>query len=83
MKQLQFLKNPEIGLIIIQKFIKIFIKRLYTFKPSNNINSSRGKKTLFIGDYNGDKYKVKKEKIKDYNPDKYCKKKKQAQIKIE
>ena len=57
---------------------------MYTFEPSNNLNNNRGQKeTLFIGDYNGDEYKVKKEKTADYNPDNYYKKKNPAQIKIE
>ena len=45
------------------KIHKNFQEKLYTFEPSNNLNSNRGQKeTLFIGDYNGDEYKVKKEK---------------------
>ena len=66
------------------KIHKNFQEKLYTFDPSNNLNSNRGQKeTLFIGDYNGDEYKVKKEKTIDYNPDNYYKKKKPAQIKLE
>ena len=66
------------------KIHKNFQEKMYTFEPSNNLNNNRGQKeTLFIGDYNGDEYKVKKEKTTDYNPDNYYKKKNPAQIKIE
>ena len=51
--------------------------------PNNTNGNQKNKETLFMGNYEGDEYKIKKEKNKDYNPNIYFKTKKPAQIKIE
>ena len=51
--------------------------------PNNTNGNQKNKETLFMGNYDGDEYKIKKEKNKEYNPNIYFKTKKPAQIKIE
>ena len=61
-----------------------FEEKLYSNEPRKNIDNSRGQKeTLFLGNYEGNEYKIKKDKNNDYNPNLYYKTKKPDQIKKE
>ena len=61
-----------------------FEEKLYSNEPKKNIDNSRGQKeTLFLGNYEGNEYKIKKDKNNDYNPNLYYKTKKPDQIKKE
>ena len=66
------------------KAFKNFEEKLYSDEPKQNINNNRGQKeTLFLGNYEGDEYKIKREKNSEYNPNIYYKTKKPEQIKKE
>ena len=63
----------------------LVVKLLYSvddgsIKAKNNKYQAE---TLFLGNYEGNEYKIKRDKSKEYNPDSYYKIKKPAQIKIE
>ena len=61
-----------------------FEEKLYSNEPKKNIENNRGQKeTLFLGNYEGKEYKVKRQKGNDYNPNLYYKTKKPEQVKIE
>ena len=61
-----------------------FEEKLYNTEPNTNLDSNRGQKeTIFLGNYEGDEYKIKKEKNNEYNPSLYYKTKKPEQIKKE
>ena len=61
-----------------------FEEKLYSNEPKKNIENNRGQKeTLFLGNYEGEEYKVKRQKGNDYNPNLYYKTKKPEQVKIE
>ena len=61
-----------------------FEEKLYSNEPKKNFDNSRGQKeTLFLGNYEGNEYKIKKDKNNDYNPNLYYKTKKPDQIKKE
>ena len=61
-----------------------FEEKLYNNEPKKNIENNRGQKeTLFLGNYEGEEYKVKRQKGNDYNPNLYYKTKKPEQVKIE
>ena len=63
---------------------KKFEEKLYSNEPKKNIENNRGQKeTLFLGNYEGEEYKVKRQKGNDYNPNLYYKTKKPEQVKIE
>ena len=64
---------------------KKFEEKLYSVDdlPNNTNANQKNKETLFMGNYEGDEYKIKKEKNKEYNPNLYFKTKKPSQIKIE
>ena len=67
-----------------QKMHQKFEEKLYNNEPKKNIDNSRGQKeTLFLGNYEGDEYKIKKDKKNEYNPNLYYKTKKPDQIKKE
>ena len=61
-----------------------FEEKLYGNEPKQNLENKRGQKeTLFLGNYEGDEYKIKREKDIEYNPNLYYKTKKPDQIKKE
>ena len=61
-----------------------FEEKLYGKEPVQNIENYRGQKeTLFLGNYEGDEYKIKREKNNEYNPNLYYKTKKPDQVKKE
>jgi len=61
-----------------------FEEKLYNNEPRQNIENNRGQKeTLFLGNYEGDEYKIKREKNNEYNPNLYYKTKKPDQVKKE
>ena len=61
-----------------------FEEKLYTTEPKQSTDNTRGQKeTLFLGNYEGEEYKIKKEKNNEYNPNLYYKTKKPEQIKKE
>ena len=61
-----------------------FEEKLYSNEPKKNTENNRGQKeTLFLGNYEGEEYKVKRQKGNDYNPNLYYKTKKPEQVKIE
>ena len=67
-----------------QKIHQNFEDKLYSNEPKKNIENNRGQKeTLFLGNYQGDEYKIKREKQNDYNPNIYYKTKKPEQVKVE
>ena len=66
------------------KLHKNFEEKLYGSEPKSNIENNRGQKeTLFLGNYEGEEYKIKREKNTDYNPNLYYKTKKPSQVKKE
>ena len=66
------------------KMHKNFEEKLFGNEPKQNFENNRGQKeTLFFGNYEGDEYKIKKEKGNEYNPNLYYKTKKPDQIKKE
>ena len=67
-----------------QKLHQNFEQKLYGNEPKPNIENNRGQKeTLFLGNYDGEEYKIKREKNIDYNPNLYYKTKKPNQVKNE
>ena len=67
-----------------QKLHQNFEQKLYGNEPKPNIENNRGQKeTLFLGNYEGEEYKIKREKNTDYNPNLYYKTKKPSQVKKE
>ena len=83
-ENMNILQNSRNRPQINTKYHKTFQEKLYNLEPSNKISHNRGQKeTLCMGDYDGEEYKIKKEKTIDYNPDLYYKIKKPNQMKIE
>ena len=78
-------KKYKFNLIKPIKKSKNFSEKLYSVDDSSikTSNNKRQKETLFMGNYEGNEYKIKKDKSKEYNPDLYYKRKKPAEIKIE
>ena len=67
-----------------QKLHQNFEQKLYGNEPKPNIENNRGQKeTLFLGNYDGEEYKIKREKNIDYNPNLYYKTKKPNKVKNE
>ena len=57
-----------------------FESKLYNTEPKQNTDNNRGQKeTLFLGDYKGEEYKIKRQKNNEYNPNLYYKTKKANQ----
>ena len=70
---------------VIKKKPKNLEEKLYSVDelPRKTCYTLGQKETLFMGNYDGEEFKIKKEKPKEYNPDIYFKTKKPEQIKIE
>ena len=77
-KRTQYKEIPKI------KTHQKFEEKLFNTEPNTNLDSKRGQKeTIFLGNYEGDEYKIKKDKNNEYNPNLYYKTKKPEQIKKE
>ena len=64
---------------------KNFEEKLYRVDdlPKKTFNYLGQRETLFMGDYEGNEYKIKKAKTNEYNPNLYFKMKKPNQVKLE
>ena len=89
------IKPPQTGSISVKTYVikrnenieqtkpkvhQNFESKLYSTEPKQNTDNNRGQKeTLFLGDYKGEEYKIKRQKNNEYNPNLYYKTKKANQ----
>ena len=86
--------NYDLNKIGSKKKHKTFYEKMYEDEPQKNINKSSSmnknlnkryqKETMFLGDYNGEEYKIKKNKTKKYElPLNYLKQENPLKIKMD
>ena len=83
-QNLSHIKRTQNKEIQKPKIHQKFEEKLYNTEPKIISNNNRGQKeTIFFGNYEGEEYKIKKEKNNEYNPSLHYKTKKPEQIKKE